>query len=106
MSGIESKVVEAKDFPINKPWGHNIDPNLWYVMIINNGGIGLMVGRTKDADNRMYDFPICFGNVESLSACVCDMPNVDLSTLRPAKGSQVLEAFITIHLSECSLTPQ
>lgn len=105
---IGKRVTNAADFPVDKPWGYDINPDLWYIMTLVPGGMGLLSASSVDTDGHKAEFVLCFGNSETACVYMFDMPEINTDSTRPVQGHTVLEMFKTLHTltAAASLLPQ
>ena len=100
MNEVVHKRANVTDFPMNKPWGFDINPELWYLMHETRHTIGITTGVCEESDGRTREFVLCFGNLETMNSYAHQCLKNNISSLKPVKGSQVLEIFLEMHLSE------
>ena len=94
---IGKRVTNAADFPVDKPWGYDINPDLWYIMTLDPGGMGLLSASSVDTDGHKAEFVLCFGNSETASVYAFSVPEIDTNSTKPVQGYVVLEMFKALH---------
>ena len=106
---IDKHITNAADFPIDKPWGYDINPDLWYIMTLVPGGMGLLSAAGVDADGHRVEFALCFGNFETTCVFMRSTSEINTDSTRPVQGHTVLEMFKVLHTltaAGVSLLPQ
>ena len=58
---IPEKVHQDVEDP-SKPFGHTIDPNLWYIILKSDNSVGLMSADFGPDKDHLKNAPVCFGN--------------------------------------------
>ena len=94
---IEKRATNAAEFPVDKPWGYDIHPDLWYIMSVTLDGMGLLSADGVDADGNNVTFALCFGNSETASVYAFSVPEIDTNSTKPVQGHIVLEMFKALH---------
>ena len=103
----EEDFKRASEYPLNKPWGFDINPNLWYLIFEEQAGekkgqCGLLVSvlRKKDG-SESTTFTPCFGNMET--AIVYTMTAKDLcddssKNYIPISGADLQNLYLQLHM--------
>ena len=90
-----------KDHPINKPWGHDINPDLWYVIVVEHDGVALVSGCIPETPNsRRHEYVLCFGNEYTAINHVYQDEQLQKHKAQVMKGSNILELFALAHIME------
>lgn len=58
---IPEKVQQGAMDP-NKPFGHAVNPDLWYILLKHDNHIGLMSADFGPDKDHLESVPMCFGN--------------------------------------------
>ena len=89
---IPEKVHQDVEDP-SKPFGHTIDPNLWYIILKGDNSVDLMSARLMPWNNNHGVYaPMCFGNAATAYAYIQKIKD-DVAPMQPVPimGTDVID---------------
>ena len=77
----------------SKPFGHTIDPNLWYIILKGDNSVGLMSADFGPDKDHLENAPMCFGNAATAWGYMQKIKD-DVAPMQPVPmmGTDVIDA--------------
>ena len=98
---MEQRERDLKDFPMNKPWGHDVNPDLWYIVIASNSGFGMLAAAMQSKKTgEKKEFPLSFGDEFSAGYFCSTDPELRRAQAAPMRGADLINFYAMAHLME------